>query len=281
VDRGTVSLATRVSIGDVLDKLSRKIAEESLIAKAVKIIMQSKKLVVFTGAGISTESGIPDFRGTGGLWTKYDPMKVASIDAFRSDPKAWWNWAVNLGPGVLDAKPNKAHRAVAELDKMGKVDAVITQNIDGLHQKAGSKYVLEVHGSMATASCTRCRASYPREQVMELIRMGENPPMCDVDGGILKPDVVLFGEPLPPLIFQEATKKSMECDAMLIAGSSLVVYPAAALPALAKEKGAKLVLINEQPTEMDGQCDVVINGKAGQVLPKIVEACRVQMASKA
>jgi NAD-dependent deacetylase len=266
----------------VLEKLGKtKGEEDNLINKAARIIMGSKKLVVLTGAGISTESGIPDFRSPGGLWSKYDPMKVATIDAFRSDPKAWWKWAVSLGQEVFDTKPNKAHIAIAELEKMGKVNAVITQNIDGLHQKAGNGYVLELHGSMATASCTRCRASYPREEVMELIKMGENPPMCDLDAGILKPDIVLFGEPLPPIIFQEATKKSMECDAMLIAGSSLVVYPAAVLPKLAKDNGAKLILVNIEPTDMDDQCDVVIHEKAGEVLPEIVRACKAEIVRKA
>jgi NAD-dependent deacetylase len=275
-------LAQWLTVRDVLEKLGKtKGEEDNLITKAARIIMESKKLVVLTGAGISTESGIPDFRSPGGLWSKYDPMKVATIDSFRSDPKAWWKWALSLGPEVLDAKPNKAHIAIAELEKMGKVNAVITQNIDGLHQKAGNGYVLELHGSMATASCTRCRASYPREQVMELIKMGENPPMCDLDAGILKPDIVLFGEPLPPIIFQEATKKSMECDVMLIAGSSLVVYPAAVLPKLAKDNGAKLILVNIEPTDMDDQCDVVIHEKAGEVLSEIVRACKVEIVRKA
>ena len=257
-----------------LDLSKKKGQDKDMIAKAAEMIVESKKLVVLTGAGISTESGIPDFRSPGGLWSKYDPMKVASIEAFRSDPKSWWNWAVSLGPDVLEAEPNKAHIAIAELEKMGKVNAVITQNIDGLHQKAGNGYVLELHGSMATASGARCRTRYSREEVMELIRMGENPPLCDFDGGILKPDIVLFGEPLPPIIFQEATKKSMECDVMLIAGSSLVVYPAAILPKLAKDNGAKLILINMEQTDMDGQCDVVIHDKAGDVIPKIVDACK-------
>ncbi|WXG46335.1 MAG: NAD-dependent deacylase [Candidatus Atabeyarchaeum deiterrae] len=258
----------------------KKEAEDSLITKAAKIVVDSKKLVVFTGAGASTESGIQDFRSPGGLWTKYDPMKVASIDAFRSDPKSWWNWIIELGPKVLDAQPNRAHIAIAELEKMGKVDSVITQNIDGLHQKAGNSYVLELHGSTATASCTRCRSSYPRDQVIELIKNGENPPLCDVDGGILKLDVVLFGEPLPPIIFQEATQKAMACDAMLVAGSSLVVYPAALIPKLAKEQGAKLIIVNDEETEMDNECDVVIRGKVGDILPKIVDVCKKQLFTR-
>jgi NAD-dependent deacetylase len=254
--------------------------EEKLIAKAAKIIMDSKKLVVFTGAGISTESGIPDFRSPGGLWTKYDPAKVATIDSFRRDPKAWWNWILELGPGVLEAKPNKAHIAIAELEKLGKVDSVITQNIDGLHQKAGNSYVLELHGSVTTASCTRCRASYPRDQVLELIKMGEIPPLCDLDAGILKLDVVLFGEPLPPLVFQEANEKSMACDTMLIVGSSLVVYPAAMLPKLAKEQGAKLIIVNMEPTDMDNESEVVIRGKAGEIMSKIVKKCKESLSPR-
>nr|MDO8099599.1 NAD-dependent deacylase [Candidatus Njordarchaeota archaeon] len=254
--------------------------EEKLIAKAAKMIMDSKKLIVFTGAGISTESGIPDFRSPGGLWTRYDPAKVATIDAFRSDPKAWWTWIIDLGTGVLDAKPNKAHIAIAELEKLGKVDCVITQNIDGLHQKAGNSYVLELHGSITTASCTRCRASYPRDQVLELIKLGEIPPLCDLDAGVLKLDVVLFGETLPPLVFQEANQKSMACDTMLIVGSSLVVYPAAVLPKLAKDQGAKLILVNMEPTDMDDECEVVIRGKAGDIMSKIVEECKASLPLK-
>jgi NAD-dependent deacetylase len=260
--------------------VSKKSAEEQLHTKAAKIIDQSKKLVVFTGAGMSTESSIPDFRGPGGLWTKFDPMKVASIDAFRSDPKAWWEWISSLGSDVLEATPNKGHLALAELEKLGKVDCVITQNIDGLHQKAGNSYVLELHGSVATVKCTQCRASYPREYVMGLIKNGEIPPRCDVCSGILKLDVVLFGEPLPQLIFQEATERSNDCDAMLIAGSSLVVYPAAVLPKLAKDHGAKIILVNLEPTDFDGECDVVLRGKVGEILPKLVETYKAEMSAK-
>ena len=260
--------------------MSKKSKEGQLYAQAAKIIAGAKKLVVFTGAGMSTESSIPDFRGPGGLWTKYDPMKVASIDAFRSDPKAWWQWISSLGSDVLDATPNKGHLAIAELEKLGKVDCVITQNIDGLHQKAGNSYVLELHGSVAAAKCTQCRASYPREYVMELIKSGEIPPRCDVCSGILKLDVVLFGEPLPPIIFKEATERSNDCDAMLIAGSSLVVYPAAVLPKLGKDHGAKIILVNLEPTDFDSECDVVLQGKVGDILPKLVETYKAQIAGK-
>ena len=260
--------------------MSKKVGEEQLYRKAAEIIDECKKLVVFTGAGMSTESSIPDFRGPGGLWTKYDPMKVASIDAFRSDPKAWWKWMSSLGSDVLDATPNKGHLALAELEKLGKVDCVITQNIDGLHQKAGNNCVLELHGSVATAKCTQCRASYPRDYVMELIKSGEIPPRCDICAGILKLDVVLFGEPLPPIIFQEATERSNDCDAMLIAGSSLVVYPAAVLPKLAKDHGAKIIMVNLEPTDFDNDCDVVLRGKVGEILPKLVEAYKAEKSAK-
>jgi NAD-dependent deacetylase len=260
--------------------VTEKVAEEQLYTKAAKIIDESKKIVVFTGAGMSTESSIPDFRGPEGLWTKFDPMKVASIDAFRSDPKAWWKWISSLGSDVLDATPNKGHLALAELERLGKVDCVITQNIDGLHQKAGNKCVLELHGSVATAKCTQCRASYPRDYVMDLIKNGEIPPRCDVCSGILKLDVVLFGEPLPQIIFQEATERSNDCDAMLIAGSSLVVYPAAVLPKLAKDHGAKIILTNLEPTDFDGECDIVLRGKIGEILPKLVEAYKAEISAK-
>jgi NAD-dependent deacetylase len=260
--------------GDVLISLKMNGEEEKLVAKAAKMILDSKNLVVLTGAGISTESGIPDFRSPGGFWKKHDPAKVATIDAFRSDPKAWWTLIMGQGRNVLDAKPNEAHIAIAELEKLGKVNCVITQNIDGLHQKAGSSYVLELHGSIQTASCTRCRASYPRDQVLQLVKMGEIPPLCDIDSGILKLDVVLFGEPLPPLALQQANKKATACDVMLVVGSSLVVYPAATLPRLAKRQGAKLILVNMEPTDMDDECDIVIRAKAGETMTKIVKQCK-------
>jgi NAD-dependent deacetylase len=264
----------------VLIKLSKKSGDAQLYTQAAKIMVASKKLIVFTGAGMSTESSIPDFRGPGGLWTRYDPVKVASIDAFRSDPKAWWEWISSLGSDVLEAAPNKGHLAIAELEKLGKIDCVITQNIDGLHQRAGNSCVLELHGSVATAKCTQCRSSYPREYVMDLIKMGEMPPRCDVCSGILKLDVVLFGEPLPQIVFREATERSNDCDAMLVAGSSLVVYPAAVLPKLAKDHGAKIIMVNLEPTDFDKECDVVIRGKVGGILPKLVEACKAEISAK-
>jgi len=243
------------------------------VEKAAQIILSSKYVVALTGAGISTPSGIPDFRSPGsGLWEKVDPMAVASIYAFRLNPERFFEWFRPLGKTLLESKPNPAHIALAKLEEAGLLKAVITQNIDGLHQKAGSKRVLEIHGHIREAECIICRRSYPTESFLHnYLELGEIP-RCQC-GGILKPKVILFGEPLPKWVFLEAVGEVQRCDVMIIAGSSLEVYPAAELPTLAYQNGAKLIVVNLQSTYADSIADVVIREDVAVALPAIAEKC--------
>lgn len=223
-----------------------------------------------TGAGVSAESGIPTFRGDGGLWTKYDPVKVASIDYFMADPSAYWKVSKDRGRVALAARPNLGHDALAALETSGHLLAVATQNTDGLHQDAGSRRVIELHGSGRTVQCLDCGNREPRSEVQARLEI-EMPPRCRVCGGIfLKPTVVLFGEPMPQAAVQEAFALAREADVMLVVGSSLVVYPAADIPVAAVRSGAYLIVINAEPTPLDELATVVIRGKSGEVLPEIL-----------
>ncbi len=243
---------------------------EDRIKAAAKILAGAKHAVVFTGAGVSAESGIPTFRGSGGLWTRYDPEEVASIGGFRRNPRAFWEFAKELLV-KREAEPNPAHYAIAELEKMGIVKAVITQNVDMLHQRAGSKRVLELHGSMEYVDCLDCGETYTWDDIVEVLNRGDVP-KCEKCGSLyLKPRVVFFGEPLPQDVLAEAMEESVKADVFMVVGSSLVVYPAARLPMMAKSKGAKMIIVNLEPTMGDSVFDVVINGKAGEILPRIVE----------
>jgi NAD-dependent deacetylase len=224
-----------------------------------------------TGAGVSAESGIPTFRGEGGLWTKYDPVKVASLDYFMSDPSAYWKLSKDRGRVALAARPNPGHQALAALEAGGHLIAVATQNTDGLHQDAGSRRVIELHGSGRTVQCLDCGTREPRSDVQARLDL-EMPPRCRVCGGIfLKPTVVLFGEPMPHAAVQEAFALAREADVMLVVGSSLVVYPAADIPVAALRSGAALIVINAEPTPLDGVATVVIRGKSGEALPEIIQ----------
>ncbi len=224
-----------------------------------------------TGAGVSAESGIPTFRGEGGLWTKFDPIKVASIEYFMSDPTAYWKVSKDRGRVALLARPNPGHDALAALEAGGHLAAVVTQNTDGLHQESGSRNVIEVHGSGRTVQCLDCGNREPRSEVQARLEV-EMPPRCKVCGGVfLKPTVVLFGEAMPQAAIQEAFALARQADVMLVVGTSLVVYPAAEIPLVAVRAGAKLVVVNAEPTPFDELAEVVIRGKSGEVLPKIVE----------
>lgn len=238
-----------------------------MIKRVAEVLKDSKHCVVLTGAGISAESGIPTFRGSGGLWEKYDPEVVASIDGFMRNPKAFWEFAKEL---ILKSKaePNPAHYAIAELEKMGIVKAVITQNIDMLHQRAGSKRVLELHGSLRFVDCLKCGRTYEWKEIEKML---EDDVACECGSFYLKPRIVFFGEPLPRDVLSEAVEESKRADVFVVVGSSLVVYPASYLPMIAKERGAKLILINAERIELEYLFDVVIHGKAGEILPKIVD----------
>jgi NAD-dependent deacetylase len=243
---------------------------------AAKLIKKARRIIALTGAGCSTESGIRDFRGPNGLWKQEDPMKWAHIDAFRRDPSAYWARAIdpNRSLNFEDVQPNEGHKAVSKLEQMGKLIAVITQNVDGLHQKAGNKEVVELHGSVMGAHCLSCGAQYTRATVLERVRAGENPPICAEPNcrGLIKSNTILFGEPLPQDALMRAYELCGLCDLMLVLGSSLVVYPAAQLPNVASRSGAKLIKINLDETEKDYLFDIVFNQvRIGDVLPQIVE----------
>ena len=245
------------------------------------IILQSKRVVVFTGAGISTESGISDFRSPGGIWDRFDPSELnyQSFLASEAGREKYWEFSKSLWPTMADAKPNRGHYAIAELHHMGKLDCVITQNIDNLHQKSGvpEEKVIELHGTMKWVNCLECGQKYPREQIQSRVEAGEKVPLCDVCSGILKPATISFGQPMPEKETREAETRSASCDLFLVAGSSLVVYPAAQMPLIAKDNGAKLVIINLTPTPHDGYADIVIHEKTGQVLSEIVEQVKAKL----
>jgi NAD-dependent deacetylase len=246
-----------------------------LIKRAARDIVDSRKTIALTGAGISVESGIPDFRGAGGLWSKYDPEEYAHISSFRSNPEKVWQMLKEMMELVLSAEPNAAHVALAELEQMGLLKSVITQNVDGLHQRGGSREVIEFHGSNQWLVCLACgnrreAASLSFEAI---------PPRCRQCNSILKPDVVFFGETIP----WEAQTRSFEeagtCDVVLVIGTSAVVYPAAGIPTIAKQNGAKVVEINMEPTPLTNRVsDYLIQGSAGTILPHIVEEVRRHVA---
>jgi NAD-dependent deacetylase len=247
---------------------------DRLIEKVADLIFKSHKLVVFTGAGISTESGIPDFRSPGGIWDRFDPDDF-TIDKFLTNPDSRRKqWRI-FREGILSDKalPNAAHIAIAELYRMGKLDCVITQNIDNLHQKAGvpDEKVFELHGNMKWAICLDCARRYTFEEIKSRLESGEEIPDCLACHGMLKPDIVMFGEQLPYEVLQEAGRRSRAADLFIVIGSTLVVYPAAYMPIYAVESGAKLVIINLSETPMDRQAAVLINAKAGDTMAAIVK----------
>ncbi|MCK9364262.1 MAG: NAD-dependent deacylase [Syntrophales bacterium] len=249
--------------------------QEKILDSVAKMIVNAKRVVCFTGAGVSTESGIPDFRSPGGIWTKFDPDDF-TIDKFMKSPQTRQKqWELLLSGGLLtDASPNRAHRAIAELEKSGKLACIITQNIDGLHQKAGNDpaRVFELHGNARTALCVDCRTRYPIEEILSMNPDRKEAPVCKQCGGILKPDVIFFGEALPEEALRQAAFHAGCCDLFIVVGSSLVVYPAASLPQHAKAGGAKMVIINFTPTPLDELADLVIHCAAGEALERIIAA---------
>lgn len=254
-------------------QLSNTILES--ITDAADMIRGSKRVVVLTGAGISTPSGIPDFRSTKtGLWEKYDPYEVASLSVFRHHPENFFKWMRPLAIEINNAQPNAAHYALANLEDMGYLHAVITQNIDGLHQRAGSKSVYEVHGSFATLTCVRCYQKYPSQDYLpEYLDQG-NIPQCPTCLGILKPDLILYGEQLPSKTWLKAVESSKTSDLMIVAGSSLEVLPVAGLPMRALENGAHLILVNHTQTYLDVRADVIFHEDIDVILPSIAQRVR-------
>lgn len=229
-------------------------------------------MAALTGAGISTPSGIPDFRSpVTGLWSQSDPMEIASIWGFRDQPQRFYEWFRRLTGEIVVARPNPAHHALADLEKMGKLFSVITQNIDHLHQRVGSSHVLELHGHLRTLTCLRCRFQDAAESYLHRFVNTGALPVCPACGSVLKPDVVLFGEPLSESILIAAQEEALRCDLMLVVGSSLEVMPAADLPPLAVRRGARLLIVNRGTTPCDHLADVVLNGDVAQVLPALVK----------
>jgi NAD-dependent deacetylase len=252
---------------------------EESIRRAAGLFLGARYAVALTGAGMSTPSGIPDFRSPGsGLWTKVDAMAVASIATFRTQPEIFYEWMRPLAQLFLEAKPNPAHLALAELEEMGILKAVITQNIDDLHQDAGSKRVLQLHGHLREAICMRCQLDIPTEGIVSEFMLEGKVPHCGQCGGVLKPRAIFFGEPLPMDVFLEADMEARTCDLMLVAGSYLEVVPAANLPFVASSLGAKLIIVNYQRTAADGRADIVIHEDVADILPAIVEICRKEGA---
>jgi len=238
---------------------------------AVEIIHSSQRSVVLTGAGVSTPSGIPDFRSTNtGIWEKYDPFEVASLSAFRYNPTRFYEWMRTLATGIQEASPNPAHYGLAKLEEVGYIQTVITQNIDRLHQRAGSKNVLEVHGSMGTLSCTRCYRTVSSQGYLEAYLLHGEIPYCPDCHNVLKPDLVLMGEQLPAKTWLKAQEACKKCDLMIVAGSSLEVLPVAGLPMRALENGAHLILINHSTTYLDVRADVVLHEDVAEIIPSIV-----------
>ena len=221
------------------------------ISQAARLIAQGKHVVALTGAGISTPSGIPDFRSAGsGLWERANPMAVASIWGFMEHPQEFYEWVKPLARKILNAEPNPAHWALAQLEARHKLCAIITQNIDNLHQRAGSKRVLEVHGHLREATCIRCYHIMPAKTLIEKFLRDGQVPRCSKCGSVMKPNVVLFGEMLPVSVINDAEDEARLCDVMLVAGSSLEVAPAAELPLIAKKNGAALIIVNHTSTSV-------------------------------
>ncbi len=246
---------------------------DTKIAAAAEMVLASRRLVIFTGAGISTESGIPDFRGPGGIWTRFDPDDFTIQKFLTSEETRRKQWKILIEEGLFsNVKPNKAHLAIAGLEEMDRLDCVITQNIDNLHQKAGNSpdRIFELHGNMQWVRCLDCDKQYPVEQIRDQLKNGVDIPECEICHGILKPDVVFFGETLPPEVLDSATEHSVRCDLFLVVGSSLVVHPASLMPAYAKEAGARLIIVNIGGTPYDSRADILIEGRAGEVLSGIV-----------
>ena len=240
---------------------------------AAKLLRDAGRVVVLTGAGMSTPSGIPDFRSeTTGLWNYAEPMAVASIWGFREHPQRFYEWIKPLAHKILDAQPNAGHRALARLEKMGRLQTLITQNIDALHQKVGSQRVIELHGHLRTVSCLTCRFQDYADEYLQAFLLAGALPRCPHCNEVLKPDVVLFGEALPDREILTAQEEALRCDLILVAGSSLEVLPAADLPALAVRRGAKFILVNLGVTPYDHLADVILHGDVSEVLPRLVEA---------
>ena len=254
------------------DSASPILADGAAIEDAAELFRKAKRVVALTGAGLSTPSGIPDFRSEGtGLWSRDEPMEVASLSTFRTHPERFFQWFRPLVGQIFLAEPNAAHKALAEMENPSREITIVTQNIDLLHQKAGSTTVVEMHGSVRTMSCTQCFKKFEtRFFIQEFIENGTIP-KCPNCNGVLKPDVILFGEQLPQAAWFDAQRAVRQCDLMLVAGSSLEVLPVAGLPMQALDRGAHLVIVNNTPTYLNVRADVVFMQDVSTILPEIAK----------
>jgi NAD-dependent deacetylase len=248
---------------------------EKMISKAAKMLCDSRLTLALTGAGISVESGIPDFRSPGGLWERYDPAEYGTIWAFRADPVKVWHMIRDMSETVNRAQPNAAHLGLAQLQHLGLLHTIITQNIDSLHQRAGASRVIEYHGSSRTLSCLSCGRRFKAEEVA-----GEVPPRCAC-AEILKPDVVFFGELIPVEALRESQQLASSCQTLLVIGTSAEVAPANTLPRAAKVAGARIIEINVQPTVLTSSfTDIFLQGKAGAIVTRLVEEVQCLLAQR-
>ncbi len=244
------------------------------IGDARRLIALSSRIVGFTGAGVSTESGIPDFRSPHGVWARTRIVEFDEFVSSRAGRIEYWRQKIASWPAMRDAQPNAGHLAFVELERQSKLRGLITQNIDGLHQRAGQspELVVELHGTTAEAACLRCGDRIPMDEAVRRIEAGELAPECQKCGGLLKPATVSFGQPMPERQLARAIELARNCELFLAAGSSLVVQPAALLPALAKQAGARLIIINRTATPLDDIADLVLRGEIGSLLPALVPA---------
>ena len=247
---------------------------DELMQHAAQLLAQAQHAVALTGAGLSTPSGIPDFRSPDtGLWENYDPLEIATLQVFRRRPADFFKWIRLLARQMFAAQPNPAHYALAELQQAGRLQHIITQNIDGLHQRAGASHVIELHGDIFTGTCVSCYAIYRSLEFKEEFIDAGRIPTCPRCHGIIKPNVILYGEALPVRALMAAKRAVASCDVLLIAGSSLEVAPASDLPMLARARQARLIIVNQGPTHMDEYCDVLIRDDVALALPAIAAQC--------
>jgi NAD-dependent protein deacetylase/lipoamidase len=247
---------------------------EDIVSAARRLVDDARRIVVLTGAGISTDSGIPDFRGPQGVWTRNpEAEKMATIQHYVADPEVRKRaWRSRLESPALSAEPNDGHRALVTLEKRGKLVALLTQNVDGLHQRAGSSpsLVVEIHGTAREVTCLSCGERAPMERALARVRAGEADPPCRTCGGILKSATISFGQGLVPEDLRRAEQAARGCDLMLAVGTKLSVYPIAGVVPTAKDAGARVVILNAEPTEMDSLADVVLRGSISALLPRLV-----------
>ena len=239
------------------------------LERARELVAECGSAAAFTGAGVSTPSGIPDFRSPGGIWSRYKPVPFQD---FVADPEArrrYWIYKKETYQDFADARPNAAHHALARMEAAGRLRAVVTQNIDGLHQEAGNRHVLELHGTNRRVVCIRCAATWPAAEIQARLVEGCEVPECEHCGGILKSATVSFGQALPADVLEAAFRVATSVDLLLVLGSSLVVHPAAAIPAAAAESGARLLIVNREPTPLDGLAEVVLRDPVEEVLPAL------------